>query len=262
MESLSLRQQTILNRVVEMHIETGEPVGSRSVTLVFRELYRDTYSPATVRHEMGCLEALGFLTHPHISAGRVPTDSGYRFYVEHGLRQEDLPCDFTRVCTENLTAISGDRDGFEEKTSRTLSDYSEEAGILLVPLPEGRKRPRAGDFRLRMSGVSRILEKPEFCDIRKVRDLFKVFEEKAELVEWLTQETARRKQATIRIGKENKPKAFQDCTVVSATYASGPERTGVVAVIGPRRMRYSRTIPVVERVRDLMEEFFRHASSQ
>ncbi len=93
--------------------------------------------------------------------------------------------------------------------------------------------------------------------MEKVRDLFKAFEEKIELIEWLTQENIQRNHVKVHIGKENKPRAFQECAVVSAGYVSDEERDGVVAVIGPRRMRYSRTISVVKRTRDLMEEFLR-----
>jgi heat-inducible transcriptional repressor len=75
---LTKRQQTILGVVVDAHLETGEPVGSKAVAL------RDgiEWSPSTVRAELAALEDAGLLTHPHTSAGRVPTDSGYRFYAD------------------------------------------------------------------------------------------------------------------------------------------------------------------------------------
>lgn len=74
---LSARQRQILNLVVSHYIKTGEPVGSR--TLV--KTYRLPLGPATIRNEMADLEELGYLEHPHTSAGRVPTDKGYRAYV-------------------------------------------------------------------------------------------------------------------------------------------------------------------------------------
>jgi heat-inducible transcriptional repressor len=75
---LTSRQRTLLRGVVEEHVDTGEPVGSK--TLVRRAGMN--VSPSTVRHELAELEALGLLTHPHTSAGRVPTEEGYRFYAE------------------------------------------------------------------------------------------------------------------------------------------------------------------------------------
>jgi heat-inducible transcriptional repressor len=75
---LTPRQQSILRHVVEAHVETGEPVGSK--TLVERGGL--SVSPSTVRAELAELEALGVLTHPHTSAGRVPTEEGYRLYTD------------------------------------------------------------------------------------------------------------------------------------------------------------------------------------
>src|SRR4029077_7679912 len=74
---LTERQAEILRRVVEEHVESGEPVGSKN--LVTRAGM--TVSPSTVRAELAELERFGLLTHPHTSAGRIPTEAGYRFYA-------------------------------------------------------------------------------------------------------------------------------------------------------------------------------------
>src|SRR5229473_5873600 len=88
---LTLRQRDILRRVVEEYVATGQPVGSK--TLVERAGLG--VSPSTVRYELAELERLGLLTHPHTSAGRVPTEAGYRFYVDRLLeRQEPRPATF------------------------------------------------------------------------------------------------------------------------------------------------------------------------
>ena len=75
---LTSRQSLILRTVVESYIENGEPVGSKYLC----ECGRFSCSSATIRHEMAELELLGFLEQPHASAGRVPTERGYRFYVD------------------------------------------------------------------------------------------------------------------------------------------------------------------------------------
>src|ERR671937_1538400 len=87
---LTERQRTLLMRVVEEYVATGQPVGSRA--LVERLGLR--FSPSTVRYELAELERLGLLTHPHTSAGRLPTESGYRMYVDELLaRPESKPTD-------------------------------------------------------------------------------------------------------------------------------------------------------------------------
>src|SRR5881275_2546777 len=83
---LSERQRDILRRVVEEYVATGQPVGSK--TLVERaEL---GVSPSTVRYELAELERFGLLTHPHTSAGRVPTETGYRVYVDELLARPEV----------------------------------------------------------------------------------------------------------------------------------------------------------------------------
>jgi heat-inducible transcriptional repressor len=81
---LTERQQRILRIVVDSHLESGRPVGSRAIA----ERKDVDWSPSTVRAELAALESGGFLTHPHTSAGRVPTDSGYRLYVDSLLEAE------------------------------------------------------------------------------------------------------------------------------------------------------------------------------
>ena len=84
---LSERQQMLLRRVVEAHVEIGQPVGSK--WLSERDDVR--WSPSTIRYELAALEELGYLNHPHTSAGRVPTDAGYRQYADSVLRESPLP---------------------------------------------------------------------------------------------------------------------------------------------------------------------------
>jgi heat-inducible transcriptional repressor len=84
---LSARQQKILKLIVQDYVQTGRAVGSKALI----DRYKLEVSPATVRNDMGTLEDLAYLQHPHTSAGRVPTDSGYRYYVEHLLGNPRVP---------------------------------------------------------------------------------------------------------------------------------------------------------------------------
>jgi heat-inducible transcriptional repressor len=103
---LTPRQQEILRRVVEAYVATGQPVGSKSLV----EQGGITASPSTVRAELAELESLGLLTHPHTSAGRVPTESGYRSYADALLRRpeahpEAFPLDLHTQRTEVEAAL-------------------------------------------------------------------------------------------------------------------------------------------------------------
>ncbi|OQA45403.1 MAG: Heat-inducible transcription repressor HrcA [Chloroflexi bacterium ADurb.Bin325] len=87
MSEMTTRRQAVLGLVIRSYIERGQPVGSKS----FVTSYGLDISPATIRNEMAALEEMGYLTHPHTSAGRVPTDQGYRYFVEHLLGETELP---------------------------------------------------------------------------------------------------------------------------------------------------------------------------
>ncbi|MCC7355062.1 MAG: heat-inducible transcription repressor HrcA [Anaerolineae bacterium] len=87
MNELSERRRAVLGMVVREFIATAQPIGSQHIVAA----YELAWSPATVRNEMAALEELGYLTHPHTSAGRVPTEKGYRYFVEHLLEELTLP---------------------------------------------------------------------------------------------------------------------------------------------------------------------------
>src|SRR5206468_9721515 len=106
--TLTPRQEEILVRVVEEYVATGEPVGSK--TLVERAAM--DVSSSTVRYELAVLEEQGLLSHPHTSAGRVPTDLGYRFFVDRVIERLEprpselaLDLDFSELRTEVETAL-------------------------------------------------------------------------------------------------------------------------------------------------------------
>jgi heat-inducible transcriptional repressor len=87
MTEMTSRRQAVLGLVIRSYVERGQPVGSKA----FVEGYGLDISPATIRNEMAALEALGFLTHRHTSAGRMPTEHGYRYFVQHLLGETELP---------------------------------------------------------------------------------------------------------------------------------------------------------------------------
>ena len=101
---LSERQKKLLAAIVERYIATGEPVGSK--TLV--DALGMPVSPATVRNEMAALTAKGLLEQPHTSAGRIPSGAGYRYYVDHLMKQYDLSPVEKRILDAKLRTASGD----------------------------------------------------------------------------------------------------------------------------------------------------------
>ena len=123
---LTSRQREILRRVVEEYVATGQPVGSK--TLVERSGMQS--SPSTVRNELAELEARGLLTHPHTSAGRVPTEQGYRFYADELLDElEPRPT----ALPLNLTAVRNEVEAALQATTEVLSEMTRLLALVSAP---------------------------------------------------------------------------------------------------------------------------------
>src|ERR1700735_1543221 len=126
------RKTTILKEVVAEHIETGQPVGSSHVV---RDGSIDV-SPATVRADMSALEREGYLTHPHTSAGRVPTDLGYRYFVDHLERGAVLDPVREEQVAAFFASTHGELERLLRDTSQLLSDLTEHTAVVVGPSPE------------------------------------------------------------------------------------------------------------------------------
>jgi heat-inducible transcriptional repressor len=127
--ALDDRRREVLRSLIQLHVETGEPVGSESLSRVLGR----ALSPATLRSVMADLEALGYLDHPHTSAGRVPTDEGYRLYVDSlGLPRDLAPADAKTIASE-LAAPEGSVERTMERASHLLSRLSRHVGFVLAP---------------------------------------------------------------------------------------------------------------------------------
>jgi len=128
-QDLSDRERTILNAVVNSYITTAEPVGSRSVVKQF-DL---EWSPATVRNTMADLEDLGFLKQVHTSSGRVPTEWGFKYYVNYLMRVQELTIKERSRIEHELNEKLNDTDEVLRHTSQLLALLTHQAGIAESP---------------------------------------------------------------------------------------------------------------------------------
>jgi heat-inducible transcriptional repressor len=127
---LSEREKSILRYVIHQYILTANPVGSRNIS----KKYDLGLSPATIRNVMADLEDSGLLGHPHTSAGRVPTDLGYRFYVDSLMGKPKLPATEKRVAKSIIKASSNnDTDDLIKATSAILSDITHQLACITYP---------------------------------------------------------------------------------------------------------------------------------
>ena len=123
------KDKIVLNVLVEHYLKIGKPISSGFICQ--KKVLSD--SPATIRNVMFKLEELGFLSQPHASAGRIPTDKGLRFYVNSLLEEEPLSFDQMSLRTQDLSIKKGDLNSLLHQTSRLLADQSDSLGFVLLP---------------------------------------------------------------------------------------------------------------------------------
>lgn len=331
-QNLNEREKLILQAVVHLYITTAEPAGSRALVKRF-DL---DISPATVRNVMADLEDGGYLQQPHTSSGRVPTDRGYRYYVDYLMHVQSMAkSDRDRLETD-LARQLNNADEILRQTSHMLALISHQTGIVegpsvsvaevvhieLMPMQDrkivvlvadnyGRVRtmvmelaetlsdselqtlnrflgdvlrttpvdqlaatlrtklsefvdsrrklaeqalgvlnsiPKDSQHQLFLEGATQLFEQPEFHDVEKAREVFGLLEESDRVVELLRAgvETTDSRRSRVLIGSEDEKHGMDGISVVSAPYRVGQKTAGMVGVLGPRRMPYSRLTGVVE----------------
>ncbi len=227
------RKASILEAVINQYIATAEPVGSK----IIAEEYDLRVSPATIRNEMAALEEMGYLVQPHTSAGRIPTDKGYRYYVD-SLRER---LSLAEGNVESLKAKLAELKRMEtEDLLREISSLlaSQSATISLVLSPGSQRRAY-------FWGVSQILHQPEFVDMRRFEFLMEFLETGSRLTAYLMEEV-NEPTVHVRIGSENRVSELNDLSLVAAGYSREGEPAGIVGLLGPKRMDYGRAIPMVD----------------
>ncbi len=127
--SLSEREKSILRYVIHQYILTASPVGSRNIA----KKYNVGFSPATIRNIMADLEDSGYLNHPHTSAGRIPTDKGYRFYVDSLMEPPRLRPEEKYFIKNTLNTLSIETDEILKVTSSILSDITKQLACITYP---------------------------------------------------------------------------------------------------------------------------------
>lgn len=232
--SMTERQKLILSAIVEEYAEVASPVGSNLLAKAFN------VSSATVRADMAELERLGYILQPHTSAGRVPTDKGYRFYVNQLAASE----------TNHLSKPRGERalaarvasGGLPERTIRNAVDT-------LVELTHNLGLATIGD-QLYMSGLSNLFGQPEFIHPAQVQEVARLLDN---LEPWLY-EAAPNKPLSVYIGRENPIGRGAGCSLIISRFSSPFSDRSYIGVLGPTRQSYRDVMSLVQRAGQTLEE--------
>jgi transcriptional regulator of heat shock response len=233
------RKNKILAATVSSYIKSGNPVSSQELAQHFG------FSSATMRNILAELEDDGFLVQPHTSAGRVPTDRGYRYYVDFLMGQVQLTQGQKEsILNEYKKRITSLEDVLE-KTSQIVATLTHYAAIVSFP---------DWDDRFMYAGLSNIIQQPEFADKQKLFLIIKLLEEKRQLLKLLNEEIT---QPKIYIGGEiHCGYLNEECSLIVSPYKKGKKKDnkrGKVAVLGPRRMTYDQAMSTLEFVSQTLD---------
>ena len=329
---LSERKKQILKAIVEAHISGGEPVGSKYIV----ENKQLACSSATIRNEMSELEELGFLEKPHTSSGRVPSEQGYRFYVDSLLQHYAMTASEVAQINQILKAKMSELDGILERASKLASNltnytgfavrpkYSsvtvskfeaieiDEGNLLLVMITSngsvktnrlhvdgGCSRESLGlltrvlnenlvglgseeitlpilvklenemgefahlinpvikviydtmneadDGDLRISGLNRLLQYPEFSNAERFGQLLSALESKEDIVNLVS---SGKDDVNVIIGSEGEYKVMDNSSVIYKPIKKNGRTVGAIGVIGPLRMDYAKVLATIEELGD------------
>jgi transcriptional regulator of heat shock response len=236
--------------VIREHVESALPVASAE--LVRR--YRMGVSPATVRAELAALEELGLLTHPHTSAGRVPTDLGYRYFIEALMPHPDLREDERVTLSHQFRQARPDTSEWLRLAASTLARLTREAAIATY---DRALEPREVTWgrQIHYEGIDLILMQPEFRAGERVRSVVSLLQDRQLLAQVLPVSLGEGDVA-VSIGSEHALEPLRPLSLVIGRYGSD-ETVGYVGVVGPTRMDYHRTIGAVRYVGALMSDLVR-----
>ena len=258
------RKDSIFDMIVRSYVETAEPVGSRTLS----RRYKLGLSPASIRNVMADLEEQGLLKQPHTSAGRIPTDRGYRYWVDTLMEPEALPDDQKAWIDEELEKART-IEALAERVSKVISELTKNAAILYVKslkrisflshlLEELVEVQQLADFieeesEIFIEGTVNIFEQPEFQDLRKMRALIVAFDQKLGFLSILVKDLEVQ-GVRVHIGSESELGELEDLSLVVKDCYLGKVPIGGIAAVGPTRMKYSKVVPIVEYVADSVTE--------
>ena len=228
------RQKQILTAIIEQYAEVAVPVGSSLLAKVF------SVSSATVRAEMAELERLGYIAQPHTSAGRVPTDKGYRFYVNNIADTPQTPTP-ERGAERALTARVTDG-GLPDRTIRNAVDT-------LVELTHNLGIGTIGN-QLYMSGLSNLFGQPEFIGGHQVQQVANLLDN---LEPWL-REARPNEPLSVYIGSENPIGRSAGVSLIISRFRSPFSDHSYIGVLGPTRQSYRDVMGLVAHTGKTLEE--------
>lgn len=230
------RRINLLNKIIKEYIKTAQPVGSK----LLADKYNLQISPATIRYEMLELEKEGYIAQPHTSAGRIPTEKGYHFYIENFIKDKKINEKdkfFLKKIKKKYQFL--ETQNLIKKIGKAIADLSEETVII------------TSGSQIYCIGLSNLFNQPEFIEHKLIRDVSLAIDCLDEILKNLFIINKMNEEVQILIGKEN---PFNEkCGIVIINYNQKGDNTNndIFAILGPIRMDYKKNLGLINYVKEL-----------
>ncbi len=244
--NITPRQTQILVAIIEQYAEVAGPVGSVTLAKLFN------VSSATIRSEMAKLEDLGLITQPHTSAGRIPTDKGYRFYVNRLTAQSEgedeqilLNANNSKDSLRGFRAISSRVSAQNDRADHAIRSAVDS----LVELTGNLGLATIGD-QLYINGIYNLFSQPEFESGEAVQSVAQLLDN---LEPWLREVTPN-EPLNVYIGSENPIGKSSGASLIISKFESPFSENSYIGVLGPTRQNYGKVVRLVQKTGEFLEE--------
>ena len=232
---MSSRRLEILRAIVDEYVATQEPVGSKAIA----ERHGLGISPATIRNEMAVLEDEGLIIQPQTSAGRIPTDLGYRVFVDKLATVKPLsPAE--RRAIETFLDEANNLEQLMRRSAKLLADITKQVAVITYPIIG----ENTGSEKMAISGTANLARSGEDLG-STLSPILEALEEQVVLMRLLDEANS---TVHVRIGREQIETNLQTTSLVSVGYGANSAQLGAVGVLGPTRMDYAGSIAAVDAV--------------
>jgi transcriptional regulator of heat shock response len=231
---ITQRQAKILAAIVKENCDTGQPVASQDLV----EKYNFHISSPTIRNEMQALEKLGYISQPHTSSGRVPTDKGFRFFVNELMDRVQLSLKEQDSLKRELFRLQIAHAEMGRRIAKLLSEHSQQASFALFPED------------MSTTGLSNILDNPAL-PAQDAKEIAKFFDNIDQYAEKMMQDYSENCKPATFIGKELKLSKKSDYSMIVSGLCLPGGKKGVIGLIGPKSMKYEKNLSLMEYISKL-----------
>jgi len=227
------RQSDILAEIVRLYADSAEPVSSRELANSFG------VSSATIRAEMSALEDAGYIYQPHVSAGRVPTDAGYRYFVNEISTKPSVSGRSIQTISKRVDSLKDRTDGAIKIAAETLSEMT--GNMAFATLSDS----------VYFHGMGQLFSQPEFLDVAQVGQAARFLDA---MQGWLA--TADIDKMQVYIGNENPVARASGLTMIVNRFSSPYSDRSYIGIVGPTRQSYEKVLNLVDGTSKALQEVF------